>query len=67
MDTLKLRIPDMTCNHCVEVLTDAVRRVAPQAELQADLPSHAVVVTGVPDGEAVMAAMREAGYSPQPI
>lgn len=67
MDTLKLRIPDMTCSHCVEVLTQAVKRVAPQADLQADLPSHAVVVTGVADPQAAMAAMREAGYSPQPV
>jgi len=67
MDTLKLRVPDMTCNHCVATLTDAVKRVAPGAALQADLVNHAVTVTGAPDAAAVLAAMREAGYDAQPM
>jgi len=66
MTTLKLHIPDMTCGHCVKTLTEAVQRLSPQATLQADLGTHAVEIGGVPDEAAALAAIRQAGYTPEP-
>ncbi|ARP95400.1 heavy-metal-associated domain-containing protein [Bordetella genomosp. 13] len=63
--TIELTVPDMTCGHCVKTITEAVRAAAPEAQVQADVATHQVRVSGTQRGEAVRAAIREAGYDVQ--
>lgn len=58
-------IPDMRCGHCADTLAQAIAAVDPVAHLAFDIPAkrlhvrdHSATV------QALMAAMREAGYAP---
>jgi copper chaperone len=59
-------VSDMTCNHCVQTITQAVRAVSPQAEVHVDLASHRVVIDSDADGATLLAAIRDADYDAQP-
>lgn len=64
--TLTLRVPDMSCGHCVEAVSDAVGQVAGVSDVKVDLDTKRVEVEGegvelVPVTEAI----REAGYEPE--
>ena len=62
MSTLTLRVPGMTCRHCVRKVT-AVLRDAPGVQLvQADLTTATVVLRGEPTVAGVLAALDEAGF-----
>ena len=56
-------VKGMTCDHCVASVTEEVSEVAGVREVDVDLASGRLVVTGtdVAD-EAVKAAVEEAGY-----
>lgn len=59
-------IPDMTCGHCVGVVTQAVKALDPAADVQVDLPHHRVkVVSSTADTAALREALVEVGYTPQ--
>jgi copper chaperone CopZ len=56
-------VAGMTCDHCVNAVTDEVGKVAGVETVDVDLASGRVVVSGVGfDDEQVRAAVDEAGY-----
>ena len=55
-------LPDMTCGHCVKVVTAAVAKVDAQARLEVDLPSHGVRVESSLPREAFARALDDEGY-----
>lgn len=58
-------VNDMTCNHCVRSITEAVTAADPLAQVQADLASHRVLVNEAQaSAQALQEAIRQAGYSP---
>lgn len=57
-------IANMTCGNCVRHVTRAVQSVAPEAKLEADLPSHTVRIETDADEAAIRRALGEAGYAP---
>ncbi len=64
---IALQVNDMSCNHCVGAITRAVKDVDAGAEVRIDLATHRVEVeprSG--SAEAIVAAIREAGYTPVP-
>ena len=63
---LQYQVPDMSCDHCVRTISQAVHAVAPAASVRADLPSHRVIIDGTQDAMAIEQAIRKAGYSPTP-
>lgn len=63
---LEFKVEDMTCGHCVATITKAVKEVNLQASVEADVSQHRVRIQGATDAAAVEAAIREAGYTPQP-
>lgn len=66
MSRLTLRVPDMSCGHCVSAISDAVGGLPGVTEVDVDLESKLVEVDG--DGvdvAPVEAAIREAGYEPE--
>lgn len=64
---LELNINDMTCNHCVASITKAVRSVAPDANVQADLDRHRIQISGTNDSDAVIAAINDIGFTAEPV
>lgn len=59
-------VSDMTCNHCVQTITQAVKGVAPDAVVLTDLAAHRVAVESTADAAALRAAIAEEGYDVQP-
>jgi copper chaperone len=53
---IELKIPDMSCGHCVGVV--------PKAVVEVDLASRSVRVTTVADRATLAAALAEEGYAP---
>ncbi|MFN0183220.1 MAG: heavy-metal-associated domain-containing protein [Aquabacterium sp.] len=61
---IELTLPDMTCGHCVRTVTETVKGVDAQAELQVDLPTHQVRITSDLPAQAFVQALTEEGYVP---
>ena len=59
---LELKLPDMTCGHCVQSVTKTVRTLDPQAQVHADLATHLVQIETQVDADKVKAALAEEGY-----
>ena len=62
MSTLTLRVPGMTCRHCVRKVTAALRDVPGVQLVQADLTTTTVVLRGEPTVADVLAALDQAGF-----
>ena len=63
---IELKVPDMSCNHCVGAVTQAVKQADPAARVEVNLDTHRVKVeTQALDAAAVAHAIEEAGYSPE--
>ncbi|MBP0441297.1 heavy-metal-associated domain-containing protein [Tianweitania sediminis] len=60
---LKLNVPDMTCGHCVGVVTKAVKSVDADANVAIDLPSQTVSVETEADADRIRSAVEAAGYT----
>jgi len=65
---IALHVPDMTCGHCVGTVTKAVQDVDRSAQIRIDLDRHLVEIEPGPDAsvDALVEAIREAGYTPEP-
>ncbi|MBW6389656.1 heavy-metal-associated domain-containing protein [Billgrantia antri] len=60
---LTLRIPDMSCNHCVSAISAAVKSVDNDASLEFDLAQRQVKVDSTAEDEAIRTAIEDAGYA----
>ncbi|MDP1534210.1 MAG: heavy-metal-associated domain-containing protein [Rubrivivax sp.] len=60
---IELKLPTMTCGHCVRAVTAAVQRVDASATLQIDLPSQQVRIESTQPAAAFTAALAEEGYA----
>jgi copper chaperone len=56
------QVQGMSCSHCVGAVTQAVKSVDPQAEVQVDLASGKVEVRSQQDHGAIARAIEEEGY-----
>ncbi len=56
-------VPDMTCGHCVQKVTQAVQSVDQAAQVQADLATHSIGVTSSASAASLSAAIAAAGYA----
>lgn len=59
---IELTVKDMTCNHCVGVVTKTVKAVDPNATVNVDLQSKRVRVDSASSVGAFTKALDEAGY-----
>jgi copper chaperone len=62
---LRYQVDDMTCGHCVQTITQAVKDLDPGAEVAVDLAAKQVAVTSQAADELIARAIREAGYTPE--
>jgi copper chaperone len=56
-------VQGMSCGHCVNAVTQAVKAVDPQAQVTIDLGKGRVVVQSEKDRAAIAGAIREEGYT----
>ena len=63
--TVELDIEGMTCQHCVNAVTEEVAKLPGVQQVAVDLPTGVVTVTstGPLDADAVRVAVDEAGYA----
>ena len=61
---IEFQIPAMSCGHCVQAVTEAVKTADPAAEVNIDLPSKTVRVQTTADRQALVEQLSEAGYTP---
>lgn len=59
-------VTGMTCGHCVSSVTEEVREVTGVTDVQVELDTGLLTVTGTADAAAVTAAVAEAGYQASP-
>lgn len=59
---IELTIPDMSCGHCVGVITATVRALDPNAQVEADLARHVVKVNGAVAPEELLVALADADF-----
>ena len=56
------QVQGMTCGHCANAVTQAVKSVDPAAQVQVDLGSGKVQVQSQQDHAAIAKAIEEEGY-----
>lgn len=56
-------VKGMSCGHCVQAVTNAVKAVDPAAEVKVDLASGKVEVKSEQDRAALAKAIQEEGYT----
>ena len=64
MQTFK--VPDMTCGGCVRAITNALKAADPAVEVDADVPTHLVRIESSQPAATLEAAIRDAGFTPEP-
>ncbi|MCW5732382.1 MAG: heavy-metal-associated domain-containing protein [Alphaproteobacteria bacterium] len=62
MDGLTLQVTGMTCQGCVNAVTRALGRVAPQARVEVDLATGRVAIEGAVEPSRAAEAIRAAGF-----
>lgn len=62
---IELTLPDISCGHCVKVVTEAVKRVDPQARVEVELGAKRVRIDSGADPQALKDALAEEGYPAQ--
>jgi copper chaperone len=62
-DTIQMKVDGMTCMHCVNAVKKALAAVdGVEAVVEVSLDAGRATVRGNPDKEALLAAVRNAGY-----
>jgi copper chaperone len=64
---IEIKVPDMTCGHCVSTITKAVKALDASASVDIALAEHSVRVEGKASKEALIHCIAEAGFTPQAI
>lgn len=64
---MKFHVPDMSCGHCTAAITKEIAVLDPAAEVSTDLGARTVEVTTSQTDEAVIEAIRAAGYKASPV
>jgi copper chaperone len=59
---MKFTVNDMSCGHCVSAITQAVKAVDPNAQVQIKMDTRMVEVESAEPAAGFMAAMSAAGY-----
>ena len=62
MTNQTFHVQGISCGHCAQVVTEAVKGVDPRAEVKVDLPSGKVEVRSDQDHQALARAIEEEGY-----
>lgn len=61
------KVPEMSCQHCVATITEAVKVIDPSATVNADVEAGKVSIESTAEPARLEEAMREAGYESEPV
>jgi copper chaperone len=61
---IELKLPTMTCGHCVRTVTQTVQAVDAGAKVEIDLPAQRVRIESLQPPEAFAHALSAEGYAP---
>jgi copper chaperone len=61
---IELKLPTMTCNHCVRTVTQTVQAIDAQAKVDIDLPAQRVRIESQQPKEVFARALADEGYAP---
>lgn len=64
---MEFKVPGMSCGHCTAAIEKSVKSADPAASVECDLGERRVRIDSSLAPEQVSAAIREAGYEPQPV
>ena len=64
MSTIELKLPTMTCGHCVRTVSQTVQRVDAAAKVDVDLPSKTVRIDSSHARQEFERALSDEGYAP---
>ena len=59
---MKLKVPEMSCGHCVTAIDSAVKAADTTATIRADLPSRTVDIDTTASPETLLKILADAGY-----
>lgn len=59
---IELKVPDMSCDHCVATISKTVRALDGEATVKADLGTQTVSIDSKVDRQKIAVALEEAGY-----
>lgn len=62
---MQFHLDDMHCGGCARTVTKAIQSVDPDAKIVTDPPTRLVEVHTSASSEAIVAALREAGFPPR--
>lgn len=62
---LKFTVPDMSCGHCVGIITKAVKSVDTEATVTVDLTAKTVAIETGEEATSISKAIEAAGYPNQ--
>ncbi|MGZ8251717.1 MAG: heavy-metal-associated domain-containing protein [Methylophilaceae bacterium] len=60
---LTFKVEDMTCGHCVGVITKAIKEEDESAKVEIDLPTKTVNIESSKPAESFVRVITEAGYT----
>ncbi len=63
---IEIKVPDMTCGHCVKTISEALKGLDATARIEVLLADHLVRVESREAQEAILRCVAEAGYTPTP-
>jgi copper chaperone len=66
LQMIAFEVKDMSCGHCVNTITKAVKQMDAAAQVAVDLAARRVEISSSVDEAALLSAIQEAGYSPMP-
>ena len=61
---IELKLPDMSCGHCVSTVTETVKLLDPAARVEVDLATKLVKVESGETRDTIEQALADAGYPP---
>ena len=62
---ITFEVNDMTCGHCINAITEAIKSTDTNAKVSIDLATHRVVIEPNKAGSAELSdAIKDAGYTP---
>ncbi len=63
----KFNVPEMSCGHCTSAIEKEIKAADPTAEISCDLTDRTVSVQSSLANDALLIAIKEAGYEAQAV
>jgi copper chaperone len=59
---MKFNVPDMSCGHCTSTIEKAIKAADASAQVDCDISTRTVSVSGILSQENLTALLKEVGY-----